>query len=93
MITQPLPAPTEQELRDAWQRCRIAAWPATFEEAMADAARSALVRIHAARAKRDALKRRPITVMATRLLSSSLVPGVPARIDRKRAAAGDRDDD
>jgi hypothetical protein len=86
----PLPAPTEQDLRDAWQRCRIAAWPSTFEETMVDPARAALVRINASRARRDSMKpRRQLSAPACR----PLLPGIPSRFDRKRAAAGDRDDD
>jgi hypothetical protein len=82
------PEPTEQELRAAWHVCRARArspWPDTFEQAMADATLSRLVRItalHPQRGHRPAPA--PAAITARRR---------PAFFDHKRAAAGDRDDD
>lgn len=81
------PEPTEQELRAAWHACRARArspWPDTFEEAMADATLSRLVRITAMHPQR-AHHAVPTPAITARRR--------PAFFDHKRAAAGDRDDD
>jgi hypothetical protein len=84
--------PTPEELRSAWQQCvarRRSVWPATFDEAMADPLLSRLVRITALHPPRASTKQR--------LRAGSVpAPRVPltsrTTVDRKRAAAGDRDD-
>jgi hypothetical protein len=78
------PEPTEQELRLAWRHCWRNTWPASFEEAMADALLSRMVRITALH---PPCPRRPAAVPRSTPIRR------PAVFDRKRAAAGDRDDD
>lgn len=88
--------PTDEDLRTTWAELRRSqpAWPTTFEATMADPVRSRLVRIAAIRAAQGhrvcALPieptRRPPVVN----------PGISVRpldLDRKRAAAGERDED
>lgn len=99
------PEPTDEELRTAWMHCRKASWPATFEEAMQDPVRSRLVRLTALHPPRKFRRAMPTPqstprarlfdpVPAARDRQSLPLPGIaPAVIDRKRAAAGDRDDD
>jgi hypothetical protein len=94
---------TDDQLRSVWAQLRPTqpGWPASFEATMADPVRCRLVHIAAARAAHGfpvALERAP------RRRPAVIDPGVnrpalpdfpyrPASIDRKRAAAGERDDD
>lgn len=88
----PRPEPTDEEMRQAWTRCKRATWPSTFEEAMADALLSRLVRLNALHPPYRA--RRAAPVPPPRTGHSLPLPGIrPGYVDRKRAAAGDRDDD
>jgi len=96
------PQPTEEELRHAWRHCRRPTWPETFEEAMADELLSRLVRLnamHPPRANRKPLDTRPHVHVAApaprpRIQpAATLRPGQPGLFDRKRAAAGEREDD
>ncbi|MDZ4282789.1 MAG: hypothetical protein U1C04_18745 [Hydrogenophaga sp.] len=107
-MTSSSPAPAAQPeldealLQRAWRMLRPPCWPPSFVETMADPLRSQMVhmfarqllRSAAAPATRDAWpapampaaprqteRRRPLPQMAT------------GAVDRKRAAAGDRDDD
>jgi hypothetical protein len=98
----PHPEPTQDELRTAWARCRRHDWPATFEEAMQDALLSRLVRInamHPARGQRrptaPTTPARDVTRERTPQRQKALeLPGLPpGHFDRKRAAAGERQDD
>lgn len=90
------PEPTADELRRAWLHCRRGTWPATYDEAMADPLLSRLVRItamHPPRAVRKAVAgpQRPATGAGAPLRLA--VERTHRYLDRKRAAAGDRDDD
>lgn len=97
------PEPTEEELRLVYAHCRArrpATWPGTFEEAMADATLSRLVRItalHPPRAMRSPRVSEPAPPRTKGPEFPSLAQHQGQRfhtaIDRKRAAAGDRDDD
>lgn len=87
------PVYSDEQLRHAWQQCRLQAWPASFEATMADPTRARLVRLHAGllarrfmRVAQAAVRRGPTP--------SPAVPHAhpPGYIDHKRAAAGDRDD-
>lgn len=92
------PEPTEQELRNAYAHHRArrpADWPETFEEAMADATLSRLVRITAMHPPRPLRQQVAFTaglVNAVRHTPPRHPRPAPA-IDRKRAAAGEREDD
>lgn len=88
--------PSEEELRAAWLHCRRDTWPASFEEAMADALFSRMVRLTALHPPRA--HRAPPTPPRTRIFNPvRLGPNArrpaPPVFDRKRAAGGDRDDD
>lgn len=93
------PEPTVEELRRAWHHCRRATWPATFEEAMADALLSRLLRLNALHPPRS--QRKPVETPrqqrgvepAAHRRAQHCLPGMPPGLDRKRAAAGERDDD
>jgi hypothetical protein len=77
---------TQEDLRRAWQHCRRDTWPGTYEEAMADPLLSRLVRITAMHPPRAQVQHQPAPSRYARL-----APAKPF-FDRKRAAAGDRDD-
>jgi hypothetical protein len=86
------PEPTEQELRLAWTHCTGRArspWPATFEEAMAHPTLSRLVRITAMHPPRVIVQWGSAIGKTTSLPLRRMTPD---HFDRKRAAAGDRDD-
>lgn len=97
MSTPRRPEPTQEELRSAWLRCRKPSWPRTFEDAMKDALLSRLVRItalHPARMQRKAPHQvQPTLVPRAPERSTQPMPGPAPGFDRKRAAAGDREDD
>lgn len=91
----------ETQLRAAWEIMRkrrsLAHWPCSFAEVMADRRRGALVRLEAQAAirseARSAARRVPLTNPPRCDPTSppnhrQPIPG----LDRKRAAAGDRDD-
>lgn len=86
---------TDEQLRAAWLVCKLRTWPATFEEAMADAQYSRLVRLNARRIDQPC-KPAPLdpygrwAALTTR---PRFAPPPPGWVDHKRAAAGDRDDD
>lgn len=96
LVTRPV-EPTENELRAVWLAMPRKDWPATFEAAMADPLLSRLVRLTA--------KHPPRAVRAGFTTSAPAMPlprtwsrvpthaATPSAFDRKRAAAGDRDDD
>lgn len=92
-------APSEAQLRAAYDRSRKDFWPATFEEAMEHPTYSRLVQINARHPAPAPAPRRahPWPFMAAaryRPAPAANVPRwTPARVfDIKRAAAGDRDD-
>lgn len=91
---------TEELLQQAYQAARRPHWPQSFEEVMQDAIYSRLVRINAVRLARGqsigstTVNRRP-AVKAPGLdrPPARTTPQQPLPLDRKRAAAGERDDD
>jgi hypothetical protein len=100
---QPSAVPTENELRAVWRAMRRDTWPATFEETMQDPTRSRLVLLaakHPPRALRKGFTTSapamPLEGATTRPQAPRCAPPyprhAPAAYDRKRAAAGDRDD-
>jgi hypothetical protein len=92
------PEPTEKELRAAFEHHRArrpAEWPEDFHEAMAHPTLSRLVRItamHPPTALRQQLAFSTGLVKALRPAPGRRYRAVPA-MDRKRAAAGEREDD
>lgn len=87
---------SDQQLRAAWAACKRPTWPATFEEAMADATHARIVHLHAW------LMARPSKAKGAPAASIGTPPPAPrprfaapppGYVDHKRAAAGDRDDD
>ena len=98
------PALTDAELREAYKLCRGRTW-ADYPAEMADPTRRALVEACAAgrRRKQAQAHTRPVAppapICATPLPQQPLLKAWPPRraepehfVDRKRAAAGDRDD-
>lgn len=95
--------PTTDQLHAAWLLRRKRTWPATLEATLADPLYAALVRMTAVRqvlASQQPAASQPATPPAparpnTRHPSLAWPPRRPAAtaVDRKRAAAGDRDDD
>jgi len=94
--------PTDEQLRLAWQERRRADWPATFEAVMASPMLSRLVRTHACHNALGEHIHREVVVppepppavhTPARPASTLRVPTQPPLFDRKRAAAGEREDD
>lgn len=86
------PEPSPADLHAAWERSRRATWPATYDEAMADATLSRIVRINALHPAPRITPAPAIT--AARRVRAWQPPALPTGgIDRKRAASGERDDD
>lgn len=96
---------TDAELRAAWQAVRRWNWPATYEQAMADAVRAAIVRGQAARTALIEAKQPAwasvLPATTARLLQAPHTrprpathhsPPQPAIFDRKRAASGEREE-
>lgn len=75
-------------LRQAWAQRRRASWPATYEATMDDPVLAVVVRIEA-----GLLSRRinPLPRYGTRRATRTPLPR--PIFDRKRAAAGEREDD
>lgn len=92
-----LAQPTEAELRAAFEanRARNPRWPASYELAMQDPITSRLVRLAASMAAGGDLQPPQPTRYRTGPLAPVGLWGRPSGggIDRKRAAAGERDDD
>jgi hypothetical protein len=79
--------PTDEQLRQAFTRLQRPGWPASLADTLQDPVRAALLRGDAARHAIGLPPRRTGTRPA-------VVRALPAaHFDRKRAAAGDRDDD
>lgn len=78
--------PTADQLHQAFARLRRPGWPDTLAEAEEDPVRAALVRSDAVRHALGMPPRR-------NLVRPALLRISPAHFDRKRAAAGDRDDE
>jgi hypothetical protein len=89
-------------LRRAWCLLRPPSWPQSYEACMADALRSRMVHMFAQHLRRSDAKAKareawPVTALTTPALARERRSPAPATspvvFDRKRAAAGDRDDD
>lgn len=91
-------APTPDELRAAWESMRrrpcLSQWPADFDDVVCDDTRARLVAIEAIAARR----RRPVLIGIDPARGPDrtaywrpTATQHPDLIDRKRAAAGDRD--
>ncbi|MBX9612459.1 MAG: hypothetical protein K2X51_12630 [Burkholderiales bacterium] len=88
-----------QALHDAWEAMRSRAnlrhWPQDFDKVMADPVRRRLVQLEAtgrASTKNHPQHPKPVQALPTWHRTAGRQPTVqPARFDRKRAAAGDRD--
>lgn len=78
--------PTAEQLRQAFARLRRPGWPDDLAEAEKDPVRAALLRSDAVRHALGMPPRRTGNRPA-------VLRALPAHFDRKRAAAGDRDDD
>lgn len=93
--------PSDEQLRAAWQARRRDTWPATLEAALAMPVLAALVRAEAVR--RELAARRAAKAGQAMPPNGRQAPQAPHGLrvsnrgtlpfDRKRAAAGDRDDD
>ncbi len=89
---------TDAELRQAFAVCRARSWPHTFEEAMADDTRARLITACAHGLHNNAARRAQAAAHGAPVSQAPLVAhwpprrATPAMFDRKRAAAGDRDD-
>jgi hypothetical protein len=77
---------TPEELRKAWQARRRHTWPATFEEAIKDPCIYHQIRIEARISANRELAQRHRQALP-------VMPTTPTRLDFKRRAAGERDDD
>ena len=89
--------PTDEQLRHAYLARRRPGWPASFEEAMSRPLYAALVRMEAvlrvmAERRVDQRLRRAAESSATHPRFTRRRAPLPPGLDRKRAAAGDRDD-
>lgn len=85
-----------QALHDAWEAMRrrvsLRHWPQDFDQVMADPVRRRLVQLEAnARARRPLAS--PPAASVCRAPRPLPAPAQGALFDRKRAAAGERDDD
>jgi hypothetical protein len=93
--------PSDEQLRAAWLRAKRWTWPASYEEAMADPVRAAIVHGYAVRielrAQRPEPAREPqqprLLVRARTVPAEPLKPRQPALFDRKRAAAGEHEEE
>lgn len=92
--------PTTEQLHAAWLQRRKRSWPPTLEATLADPLYAALVRMAAVRsvlADRQAAQPKPAPRLVQRPATPAHTAWPPRRpaatqVDRKRAAAGDRDD-
>jgi hypothetical protein len=98
--------PTDDQLRSAWASMRLRMslrlWPDSFDQVMADPRRAALVSMEARAAARSA-NRLPLPCQVANRIERTAAPAPRPQaqhaalptvhtFDRKRAAAGDRDD-
>lgn len=85
---------THDELVTAWRNRRRPNWPESFEQVMADSLLAKLVSIEAklrrSRLQRTTENQTPACHATER---RPFMPHTPPIFDRKRAAAGERDDD
>lgn len=91
--------PTAEQLQAAWMARRRSSWPPTLEATLAVPLYAALVRMHAVHTLLRQ-HRLPVTGATPPAGTPQGLPpnwlrrsGQRAGLDRKRAAAGDRDDD
>lgn len=96
--------PTDDDLRTTWAELRRSqsSWPATFEDTMADPVWARLVRIAAIRAAQghrvcavaiEPTRRPPVVNPGIFRPPARTTVQRPLDLDRKRAAAGERDED
>lgn len=98
--------PTREQLLEAWRQRRRDDWPVSFEAAMQDPLYARLVRTHALHSPPS--RQRPAIERPDPPLAAGAAPTPPARrapierravrrqaalFDRKRLAAGERDDE
>lgn len=92
---------TDEDMRRAWRILRRPCWPQTFEDTMHDPLRAQLVQMYAHHlALAAAVPDCPATARFTPRVPDRRTPPAtptlfrppPTVVDRKRAAAGDRDD-
>jgi hypothetical protein len=97
-----LPEVDDELLRRAWRLLRPPCWPETYEASMRDPLRAQMVQMYARQllrsdAKANARAAWPATALTTPALARERRWPAPVSVshgvDRKRAAAGDRDDD
>ena len=98
MPQRPTPQITQADLEAAWQRRRRADWPADLESVLANPMLSRLVHMEArrlliARTQRAHADRAPRPATAPPRPAATPVQPLPARLDRKRLAAGESLDD
>lgn len=98
-MARPRIEPTAEQLQAAWLARRRSGWPPTLEATLAVPLYAALVRMHAVHTLLRQ-HRQPATGSPPPAGTSCAVPpswlrrsGQQSGVDRKRAAAGDRDDD
>lgn len=95
MTLAALHSPDDHALRDAWEAMRhrtcLRHWPQDFDAVMADPTRGRLVRLEA-RARTRSQRAAPARA-ANRPAPRTQRPMPGCGVDRKRAAAGERDDD
>jgi hypothetical protein len=90
--------PTDDQLQAAWQQRRRDDWPSTYAEVMSHPTYSRIVRMFAchgalmATVQRPAIER-PEPPCAPMRAVPLRVPSHEPLFDRKRAAAGERDED
>lgn len=94
---------SDEQLLEAWRQRRRPNWPALFEDAMRDPVYARLVRMHALHApptrQRPAIERPDPpqacadAPMPPARAARTAAPQQPALFDRKRLAAGEREDE
>lgn len=86
---------TDDDMRRAWRILRRPCWPQSYEDTMLDPIRAQLVRMyahHLALAFTLPDCHKPYRAPERRTQQPALFRPSPTVVDRKRAAAGDRDD-
>lgn len=88
---------TQEHMQKAWRLLRRPCWPDTYEATMHDPIRAQLVHMYAHQLAQS--RQLPIPPSAPRVpdrrnqpATPTLCRSSPTVVDRKRAAAGDRDD-
>ena len=85
--------PTPEQLQQAFAAVRLPGWPSTYAEAASDAVRAQLVQAAAVRmALGLGVARKTPPAARQTPARTAAAPLRPLTVDRKRLAAGDRDD-